>query len=217
MRLLPLLFCCGVVLAAANNPVKVDNDAVRILSVVDLPHHKGQLHKHAMNRVMIYLDDGNIELNYADGHRDEQHWKANQVAWSPQSGMHTSENVGTAPIRIIEIELKKPAATPGVIHRPAFDAVALDPQHNVMILDNEQVRVFRSWREPGATEPMHEHVGAGRAVVLLTDLHAKVRMPDGKSVDQEGKAGDLFWTGPITHAAKNVGTAKFEMIVVEVK
>ena len=38
---------------------------------------------------MIYLDSGNIQIRYADGKVDNQHWKAGDVAWSPANGMHT--------------------------------------------------------------------------------------------------------------------------------
>ncbi len=217
MRVLMVVLALAGGLIAADDRVRVDNEAVRILKVTDMPHHKGAMHRHPMNRVMIYLDAGDIELTNEGGQKVEQHWQANQVAWSPEAGMHTSENVGNAPIRIVEIELKKPAPKQDVVRRPAFDAVALDPRHNVLILENDQVRVFRSWREPGATEPMHEHAGAGRAVILLTDLNGRVKMPDGTSTVQHGKAGDVLWSGPVTHATTNMGPQKFEMIVVEVK
>src|SRR5437764_15186935 len=83
---------------AADDRVKVDNHAVRILKVVDTPHNRSAQHRHAVNRVMVYLDSGDIELTYEDGHKDDQHWKAGQVAWSPAGGRHTSENVGSAPV-----------------------------------------------------------------------------------------------------------------------
>ena len=90
----------------ADEPVKIDNDAVRVLNVVDQPHHPSALHRHEQNRVMIYLTSGDLTVRYQDGHVDNQHWKAGDVAWSAAGGFHTSENVGTKPLRIIEIELK---------------------------------------------------------------------------------------------------------------
>jgi hypothetical protein len=210
-----LLGCAG--LLAADNPVKVDNSDVRIESVVDLPHHKSAMHQHDFNRVMIYLDAGNITLITEDGHVEEQHWKAGQVAWSPATGRHTSENVGAAPLRIIEIELKNPAPAVAPVRKPELDPVAFDPQHNILLFENEQVRVFRSWREPGGSEGMHEHVGAGRAAVMLTPIDAQVKLADGTTSELHGSPGDVFWSGPVTHTSKNVGPAKYEMVVVEVK
>ena len=206
--------CCF----AADNPVKVDNGIVRILSVVDAPHGKGSLHRHEFNRVMVYLDAGDITINYEDGHKDEQHWKAGQVAWSPSGGMHTSENVGSAPIRIIEIELKKPAPATPPVRKPELDPLAIDPAHYSLLFENDQVRVFRSWREAGSPEPLHEHTGVGRATVLLTDLDATVKLQDGSTISQHGLPGDVTWSdGPVTHSSTNIGAKKLEVIVVEVK
>jgi beta-alanine degradation protein BauB len=216
MALVSVLLSCSAVLAA-DNPVKVDNADVRIASVVDLPHHKGPMHQHDFNRVMIYLDRGDITITTEDGRVDAQHWKAGQVAWSPKIGGHTSENVGDAPIHIVEIELKKPAPAVAPVRNPALDPLHIDPQHNILLFENDQVRVFRSWREPGGSEAMHEHVGAGRVAVLLTPIDAQVKLADGTASELHGSAGDVFWSGPVTHTSKNVGSAKYEVVVVEVK
>ncbi len=197
--------------------MKIDNDAVRILKVVDTPHQKSALHRHELNRVMIYLNAGEMEIVYEDGHKEKQHWKAGQVAWSQAGGRHTSENVGSSPLRIVEIELKKPAPAAPPVRRCELDPLAIDPKHYRLLFENSQVRVFRSWLEPGAAEPMHEHAGAGRATVLLTDLDATVKLADGATSDLRGSAGDVFWSGPVTHATTNRGSKKSEVIVVEVK
>ena len=204
---------------AADDRVKVDNDVVRILKVADLPHNKSSPHRHELNRVMVYLDAGDITIHYEDGRTDEQHWKAGDVAWSPAGGMHTSENVGAAPIRIVEIELRKAAPTAAAARNPELDPVRMDPKHNILLFENEQTRVFRSWSEAGGTEKMHEHTGAGRAAVLLTDINVSVKLADGTSSPQHGAAGDVFWSGNNTgtHAAKNLGSKRLEVIVVEVK
>lgn len=202
---------------AADDPVQVDNDTVRILKVVDLPHVKSPLHRHERNRVMIYLDPADITLTFKDGRRDSQHWKAGQVAWSPAGARHTSENMGSAPIRIIEIELKKPAPAAPSIRKPELDPVKIDPPHNTLLFENAQVRAFRSWREAGGTEMMHQHAGAGRVAVPLTDLEASVKSQDGPPGTMRGSAADVFWSGPTIHATTNLSPRRSEIIVVEVK
>jgi mannose-6-phosphate isomerase-like protein (cupin superfamily) len=200
---------------AADDRVKIDNDAVRVLNVVDQPHTPSALHKHEVNRVMIYLTAGDLTVRYQDGKVEEQHWKAGQVAWSPAGGLHVSENVGAKPLHIIEVELKKPASKPP-LRNPKLDPVAIDPKHNILLFENAQVRVFRSLREAGGTEMMHEHAGTGRAGVFLTDLNGTVKLGDGNSTVLHVKAGDVSWSGPVTHATTNLGPGKLEMIVVEV-
>ena len=213
--MMPLLF--GLLLAfAADDRVKIDNDAVRVLNVVDQPHNPSALHRHEVNRVMIYLSDGDLTVRYQDGHIDEQHWKAGQVAWSAAGGLHTSENVGAKPLRIIEVELKKPAPQKAPVRKRELDPVAIDPAHNVLLFENAQVRVFRSTREVGGIETMHEHAGTGRVGVFLTGLNATAKLADGSASSQHFAAGDVLWSGPLTHAVTNLGPNKLEMIVVEV-
>src|SRR5260370_13562341 len=194
-----VLLCCAF-LSAADDRVKIDNDAVRILKVVDTPPQKRPLHRHELNRVMIYLNAGEMEIVYEDGHKEKQHWKAGEVGRSQARGRHTSETVGSSPLRSVEIELKKPAPAAPPVRRRELDPLAIDPKHYRLLFENSQVRVFRSWLEPGAAEPMHEHAGAGRATVLLTDLDATVKIADGATSDLRCSAGAVFWSGPFTHA-----------------
>lgn len=217
MRTLILCFCLALVLQAADTRTVVDNDAVRILSANQAAHEKTPLHRHEFNRVMVYLDAGEMRITDDKGHVTEQRWKAGQTAWSAAGGMHTSENPGNTPLRMIEVELKKPAPSAPVKRNPKLDPVALDPKHNVLLFENPQVRVFRSWREPGASEPMHEHTGAGRVSVLLSDLNADVKTSDGKTMHQEAKAGDALWSPPITHSTTNLAKTELNTIIIEVK
>jgi quercetin dioxygenase-like cupin family protein len=212
--MIPILF--GLLLAfAADDRVKIDNDAVRVLNVVDLPHNPSALHRHELNRVMVYLTSGDLNVRYQDGHVEEQHWKAGQVAWSPAGELHISENIGAKPLHIIEVELKK-APSKAPVRNPKLDPVAIDPAHNVLLFENAQVRVFRSLREAGGTEMMHEHAGTGRVGVFLTDLNATVKLADGSSSPLHVQAGDVSWSAPVTHATTNLGPNKLEMIVIEV-
>jgi mannose-6-phosphate isomerase-like protein (cupin superfamily) len=210
------LFLAGLLLAfAADDHVKIDNDAVRVLNAVDQPHKPTALHRHAVNRVMIYLSAGEQTIRYQDGKVDEHHWKAGDVAWSPAGGLHISENVGEQPLHIIEVELKKaPSHAPA--RDPKLDPVKIDPAHNILLFENAQVRVFRSLREAGGTEMMHEHAGTGRVGVFLTDLNATVKLKDGSTTPLHVKAGDVSWSGPVTHATTNLGPNNLEMIVIEV-
>jgi quercetin dioxygenase-like cupin family protein len=204
--------------AAVDDRVKIDNDFVRVLKVVDQPHQKTALHKHDPNRVMIYLTAGNLDVTYEDGKVEHQVWKAEDVAWSVGGPKHVSENVSAKPLGIVEVELKKPAPASPAHRDPKLDPIAIDPKHNVLLFENPQVRVFRTWREAGKSEMKHEHAGAGRVVVLLTDISAKVAAADGATSEMVDKAGEIHWTaGPIVHAGTNTGSKRFDMILIEVK
>src|SRR5665213_1700427 len=141
------LACALLLFFVADDPrVQIANDAVRVLSVIDQPRVPSALHRHERNRAMVYLSGGDLTVRYQDGHMEEQHWKAGQVAWSPAGGLHISEDAGAKPLHIIEIELKKPASKPPK-RDPKLDPVAIDPRHNILLFENAQVREFRSWPE----------------------------------------------------------------------
>ena len=150
----------AVLLFAQDRNIPIDNEYVRVLSVVDQPLKKpGALHEHPLNRVMIYLDPGDIQLRYKDGQEENQHWKAGDVAWSPASGLHTSQNVSPKPVRIIEIELKTKKGKPKIMGREA-------PGRN--LVDNPQVRVYRS--KGPVTAPRYVAVDIRKGTVLWNQM-----------------------------------------------
>lgn len=196
----------------------VENPRVRIISALDKSHQPTALHKHDFNRVMVYLDNADQDISHPDGPTEHLHWKAGDVAWSPAGGMHISENMSATPLRIIEVEIRQPAPAAPPKRNPKLDPVAIDPSHNKLIFENSQVRVFRSTREAGGREKWHEHTGAGRAVVLLSDLSARLESANGRFSSMNGAPGDAFWTdGYIKHRASNIGSLPSDLIIVEVK
>jgi quercetin dioxygenase-like cupin family protein len=203
-------------LLAVESTVKIDNDSVRVLSVTYQAHDKSPMHAHAGNRVVILLDAGHLASIFEDGTREDKPWKAGEARWVPMGRKHIGENTGATPIRIVEVELKKPAPANPPARNPRLDPVAIDPKHNVLVFENDQVRVFRSWREPGGKEMLHEHIGAGRVAVLLTDADGKVES-NGQTTPLHASAGDILWSGPVTHQTTNLGPRKMDMLIVEVK
>jgi len=148
---------------AAQNTTPVENEFVRVVVVADKPVAKpGSLHEHKQNRVMIYLDPGDITIRYADGRVDNQHWKAGDIAWSPAAGMHTSQNVTASPTavtRIVEMEIRTPAVA-------SFTAMKNS------VIDNAQVRVYKSARAPAAGK--HFIAVDTKAAAVVWD-----KLPDG--------------------------------------
>lgn len=215
--LLALLVSCAAAPAAANS-ADISNDYVHVIHGTDQPRVLSPLHRHEFNRVMIYLDAGQMVITPQNGPVQKQHWQAGDVAWSPSDGWHTSENVGADPLRMVEIELKKPGPRTPPKRNPKLDPLKIDPAHYKLLFENAQVRVLRSWREPGGAEPLHEHTGAGRVTVFLTNLDAATKTPSGATSVQHQLAGDATWTaGSVVHRSTNTGKNRLEVIVVEVK
>src|SRR5688572_7509827 len=104
LSLFPLL--AAGLMAQNSDRVKLDNDKVRVLKVTSPSHQKGAMHQHRMNRVMVYLDDGQMTLTNPEGKAEHFRWKAGHAKWDPAGGLHTSENTGDKPFTVVEIELK---------------------------------------------------------------------------------------------------------------
>jgi ketosteroid isomerase-like protein/quercetin dioxygenase-like cupin family protein len=97
----------------------------------------------------------------------------------------------------------------------AQDAVAVDPQHYKVELENDQVRVLRINYGPHEKSVMHSHPAG--VVVFLGDLQGRFTMPDGSTVDQDVKAGTVIWADAQVHQPENLGDTPFEVIVIEMK
>ena len=110
------------------------------------------------------------------------------------------------------IELK-----PGAPKSPAvgLDPVKLDPEHHIVILENDRVRAIRTILEPHLKSPRHEH--PHYVVVYLTDLHTTMTMADGREVDNPRKPGDIAWRDALSHVTENIGEKTAVEIQVEIK
>ncbi|HEY7293184.1 MAG TPA: hypothetical protein VH583_25335 [Vicinamibacterales bacterium] len=155
---------------------------------------------HATNRVLIYLDDG--EMTRKEGGASATvKFRRGDVRWRPASGAYIAENVSDHPIRILEIDLKKPPT--GSTHPSTLDPAAVDPEHYKVEFENDQVRVLRIHYGPHEKGQMHEHF-LNRVVVYLND--------------QPGaKADDVRVAGASKHAEENASGQSADRIAVELK
>lgn len=197
----------------AQDDVKFDTPEARVLLAINSPGQRSNLHQHRLNRVMIYLDDGHMELTGGDGKVEEVRWKAGDVRWSPAGGPHISENVGMTTYRIVEVELKNHG---GAIPASGLDPVRVDPKHYKIEFENDQVRVLRARYGPREAAPLHEHV-VNRVAVLLTPQHVKVTTADGKVEEGRESAGEVLLGRPVRHQEENLSLVPFEVVAVELK
>jgi uncharacterized RmlC-like cupin family protein len=205
---LALAFCLH-----AQRKTPIENQYVRVLDVTDSSNTKGRSHEHAMNRVMIYLTRGKQKLEYADGRTINLEFEPGTALWSPAGGMHTSQNVGGAPFRVIEVELKN---TPGTTAFGALDPVRVDPRHYKVTHDYPQARVIRVKVDGRQQIPLHEHV-PNRVIVFVSDTRTRAIDEAGNAIDTNVKAGEVRWAGAAKHREENLSDQPFDVVVVELK
>lgn len=195
---------------AAHHKVEFENDQVRVVRYTIAPGNKTANHSHP-TMVNIVLTDLDAKFTTPDGKTTEVHGKAGAVAWrSPTT--HVVENTGDKPIEGILVEPKKPSSA---LPAGVPDVVAADPKHSKVEFENDQVRVIRYHYDPGDKSPMHGH--PDNVQVLLTDSHANITTPDGKTAPFSGKAGEAHWRQAGQHVVENTGDKPFEGILVEMK
>lgn len=97
-----------------NDPIEVDpqhysveleNDQVRVLRVKYLPGTKSTMHYHP-NSVAVVVSNGKVRFTFPDGRVRERDVKAGDVHFNP-AGEHCPENIGTTPLEVLLIELKR--------------------------------------------------------------------------------------------------------------
>ena len=112
--ILALLLSNGVV--RAQDAVKVDpehykvemeNDFVRVLRITYGPGEKSVLHEHPKG-VAVFLTDYNVQFTLPSGEEVPIAGNKGQVIWS-DGEKHQPSNIGTAPMELIQVELKNGA------------------------------------------------------------------------------------------------------------
>ncbi len=100
----------------------------------------------------------------------------------------------------------------------AQDAATVQPRAYKVVLENDKVRVLEFNSKPGmgiCGNGMHSH--PAHLTVALTPAKVRVRLPDGKEIVAENKAGDVFWAEAETHETENVTGRNVRALIVELK
>jgi quercetin dioxygenase-like cupin family protein len=208
-------FCLALLCSAAGSlsaQVEIDNDWVRVSRFLQGPHEKSTALPHRAT-VLVYLTDCHQRITDSHGKAREISRKAGEVSYE-NPGSQAEENLSSQPLEVVMIELK-PAPAKGKTAPVTLDPVQLDPQHHIVVLDNDRVRVLRTILEPHLKAPMHEH--PHYVVVYLTGLHTTMLMADGRNIDNVRKPGEIAWREALKHATENVDDRTAIEIQVELK
>jgi quercetin dioxygenase-like cupin family protein len=204
-----LLILAAVPLMAADQ-VEIDNSWVHVLRVKMAAHERTAPRDHPPS-VSVFLTSIHEKFTGADGHSRDFSAKAGDVAYS-EAERGGEENLSNQPLEKIVVELK-PGAPPS--SPVALDPVKLDPEHHLVPLENDRVRVLRTILEPHLKSPMHEH--PHYVVVYLTELHTTMALGDGRTVDNPRRPGEVAWRDYMKHQTENLGDKTAVEIQIELK
>jgi len=97
--------------AATRREPQFENEQVRVWKSVILPRQPLALHRHDHGRTLIALTDGRLDVVDGTGKLvDRYDWKRGRAYWlpaDPPGVQHGDINVGTEPVEVIVVELKR--------------------------------------------------------------------------------------------------------------
>src|SRR5688572_16845912 len=95
------------------------------------------------------------------------------------------------------------------------DPVQQSPEYYRVLLENDEVRVLEYRLRPAQKEPLHSHPEG--VVYGFNNSRIRVASADGHVTESVGKAGDVFWRTPVTHAIENIGDTDVHSLAIEIK
>lgn len=97
----------------------------------------------------------------------------------------------------------------------AQSPIETDGDKYKVVMENEQVRVLEYRDLPG--EVTHQHRHPAFVLYAVAPFKRNIRLPDGKVLTREFKAGDVIYSPAQVHIGENVGTTPTHVIIVELK
>jgi len=100
----------------------------------------------------------------------------------------------------------------------AQDAAKMQPSSFRVAFENDKLRALEYRSRPGmgvCGEGMHSH--PAHLTVALVSGKVRVKLPDGKVVVADGKAGDVFWSEAETHEVENISGRNLHAVLIELK
>ncbi|HXE91600.1 MAG TPA: hypothetical protein VNK82_11605 [Terriglobales bacterium] len=232
MRIRPLVVAAALICLASaqTGPVDVsaephhhlalENQYVRVFRVEVPPNAATLLHRHANDYVFVVLGASRVS-NEVEGKPPVTLQLADGQAGYTEGGFaHRARNLASTPFRNVAIEILPAARRRAAARKPApgwergvelFEGGSVDT-----IVVRGGLRVTETELKPGATLPLHRHVGPHLAVAI-TDLELR-NQPSGKPAQTiRMRAGESEWVGSAgaAHSLTNTGSRPARFLAIE--
>jgi quercetin dioxygenase-like cupin family protein len=215
--------------AAVVNPkivkVEFENQQVRILRARYAPHERLEMHSHPA-KAEVQINDGTVRIFTPDGKWRDDPGKAGEFFWL-EATTHAVENVGSAPLELVEIEMKNVTAQSIPVAAPSHTEITRSNEplpveqepHHRWAFQNQYVRVLDVLLAPGESTLFHIHSHDSIAVQLSEatiqqQVFEKNWQPALKLMPGNVRYAEGANT-PYTHRVKNVGPTSFHVIDIE--
>ena len=104
-----------------------------------------------------------------------------------------------------------------------LDAMIAAPDHHIVILENDRVRVLDTRLGPGERTPVHAHEWPSALYVISwsdfvrRDSEGRI-IVDSRTWERQPASGEALWGTPLVpHSVENIGERDLHIIAVEMK
>jgi quercetin dioxygenase-like cupin family protein len=204
----------AVAVDPTHHHVIMENDHVRVFEVLAAPGASSPMHTHPP-LVAISLENARLRVTAPDGTKSVLDLAPSQVIW--MEDVEHSWELLSGQVRLVAVEVK-----PATNEAPAArkfrpgprDAVAVDPTHHHVVMENDHVRVFEVLSAPGSKSPMHTHTPM--LAVSLNRARLSMAVPEGTKSIFDFHPAQVLWLEGAEHSWELLA-GDLHVIAVEVK
>ena len=206
MKALALILLTTPGVLAINQTEKVRNEKVLVVEQTLAPGETASLPGDRAS-VVVYLDNGSIELTPAQGTPRTETVRCGEAVFrTAQVG--TVKNVSSSILRFVQTEYLGRGGS------ETWGGAGLAPNYT-LLFENQYGRVYDIRMAAGRSEPLHSH--HNRVVVCLSGAELEHEMPDGQRETSTLKTGEIAWRRSATHIGHNLGKTDLWVIAIEPK
>jgi quercetin dioxygenase-like cupin family protein len=209
----------GVLVAPESHKVLYEDQDVRVLSVVNLPHTTEPMHTHARPSLFLVLEDHPYKILFPERKPFSPPVQDHAYAmYFPPNPPHAIENDGEGTFRALRFELKHPGCGPAPAPLGAADALLAAPGNHRILFENDEVRVLDVTVPAHSVEPMHTHAWPS-IVYFDTPGNLRFLTPANPSPRASRIPANLCvrLAPESSHAIENLGDTPFHLFRVELK
>ena len=90
-----------------SSKIVLENDKVRVKDALFMPGDaKPGMHTHKYPHVGVVIEGGTLKFNYPDGKTETLELPRGGAGYRAANVTHEAVNIGTKPVRVIEVEIK---------------------------------------------------------------------------------------------------------------
>lgn len=201
----------GVKAAPGLYKVLSDTMGIRIVEATYKPGDSSAMHSHP--DYALYVTSGGTATFYGkDGTSMTNEMKTGMINIRPGE-LHSVKNTGKTTIKVILVEVNRPAQT--ISQDAATDATKVAGVMYKLKKDTLGIRVLEINYKPGQSSAMHTHAG-DQALYVIEGGKGEFTGKDGKKNVLEFKKGMAMIVPGDTHSVKYTGKTTMKAILVEV-